>query len=322
MKTVIPLISSLIFGVAVTGCAALDDTEGAELENEYLLGGQIDPGHKFSVGLCAAQLQEDGSCPAPGTPGTVRCSATLVAPNLVLTARHCVENFVPGSPEYCAGEFTGERINPVMQVTTGDTVLKPNRWHSVASVHTPPGNNNCTDDVALLVLRTKVRDVRPVRVDLLRDVASSPPAAVAMVGRGAIVERYDPATFERIEFDNGGILRRVLENIPFVCAPAKVGECSVVDYWSNPPTFAPPPGLFAYGSSGGVGDSGAGVFDQAQFSRDFFAVIGVNTLGTMAADGNSSGSEAVRLDQFVPFIRAVALQAASAGEYEPADWAE
>jgi hypothetical protein len=321
MRRLIVAMGCLLGGAAAAACSAGDEGEPG-LEDEYLLGGQIDPGHRFAVGFCAAQLQPDGSCPVPGTPGTARCSGTLVAPNLVLTARHCVEEFAPGSPDFCAGQFTGVRINPEMQITTGDTVLqKNNTWHKVSLVVTPPGNNNCTDDIALLVLRTRVRDVAPAGVDFRRNVVTSPPAALAIVGRGAIKERYNPETFERVEFDNGNILRRVLEDIPFVCAPEKTGDCTVVDFWSSPPTFSPPPGIFAYGPSGGVGDSGAGVFDQEQFSAGTYRVIGVNTLGTMAADGNSSGSEAVRLDRHVPILRLSASQAAAAVGDPVADWA-
>ena len=45
--------------------------------------------------------------------------------------------FAPGSVDFCAGQFTGERINSRMQITTGDTVLQPNQWHTVESVLLP-----------------------------------------------------------------------------------------------------------------------------------------------------------------------------------------
>jgi hypothetical protein len=51
------------------------------------------PPHRFSVGVCTGVLNtnpnlgEVGACLTSGPAS--RCTGTLVAPNLVLTARHC-----------------------------------------------------------------------------------------------------------------------------------------------------------------------------------------------------------------------------------------
>lgn len=307
-----------------TACASGDGDPraGVEATTQNLLGAERDPEHLFNVGLCVGQLQADGSCPPRGTPGTARCSGTLVAPNLVLTARHCFETIANHPSDMCEREFTGTRISSTMQITTGDTVLQTgNVWHSVTTGWVPAGLNNCTDDIALLVLQDTITNVAPASIDLARNLNTSPPTAFAIVGRGAIVERFDPNTHKEEAFETGNYYRRKLENVPFVCAPTTYGQCHIVDYWSNPPVMSPPPGLFAYGPSGAPGDSGTGIFAQDQFASGIYAVVGVHSLSTMAADGTSSGSQAVRLDQHAAFIRSVAQSAATSGGYPLPAWA-
>jgi hypothetical protein len=273
--------------------------------------------------VCTGPLQADGSCPPPGTPDTSRCSGTLVAPNLVLTARHCVEHFDSfASDDFCSAAFNGELIHPEIQVTPSNSVLQAGAvWYAVQEIHTPPGDNNCTDDLALLELAENVRGVLPAGIDLYRDLAKRPPARVAIVGRGAIAERYDPETGEQVEFDTGGSRRRRLERIPFVCASNTDGVCSVEDIFSVESTFNLPAGLFAYGPSGASGDSGAGVFAQGFFDFGLFLAIGINTLGTVGEDGDLSGSQGVRLSRHADFLRATAATAAASGWYPVPLWA-
>src|SRR5262249_25790363 len=157
------------------------------------------------------------------------------------------------------------------------------RWYPVSSVHRPTGRNLCADDLVLVVLGEKVRGVAAVGIDLKRDVVTSPPSEVAIVGRGAIAQRFDLVTGDQIELDRGNFLRRKQENIPFVCA-SNTGGCNVLDFTNNPPDSNVPSGLFAYGQSGTSGDSGAAVFAQNQFSQQNFKVIGVNTIFTLGPD--------------------------------------
>lgn len=316
--------STLVFGAARAGCAV---EPGAELgtTSDELLGAPRDPGHRFAVGICTGVLNADGSCPVPGTANTSRCSGTLIGPNLVLTARHCVERVGPQTDpaDFCSVTFTGVRINSSVQITTSDSVLEPNgAWFSVQTVFTPSGNNGCSDDIALLKLGLKVKNVAPVGIDLRRDVVANPPDEVAIVGRGWIKERYNSSTLELIEFDNGGLFRRRSTHIPFMCAPATDGACSVEDYWSTPPIFQLRAGQIGYGPAGAPGDSGAGVYAQERFGVGSFLAIAVHSTGTMAVDGFSSGGQGVRLNRHATFIRGVVEHAALTGKYPVPFWAE
>jgi len=57
------------------------------------------------------------------------------------------------------------------------------------------------------------------------------------------------------------------------------------------------------------------------FEKNWPILIGVNTMGTMAADGNSSGSQGVLLEPHAAVIRAAAQAAAASGGYPVPSWA-
>lgn len=323
MKEASWLIAALA-GTFIVGCApdvTVDEESDRAAVRSELVGAPLDPNHRFAVGLCTGPLQADGSCPTSGA-GTSRCSATLIAPNLVLTARHCVERMAQDPTKDCGARFTGELINPVMQVTTNSSVLRPgSTWHAVESVQGPPDANSCRDDIALLTLATKVKDVAPAGVDLVTNVVDDPPPALAIVGRGAFHVRYDPATGARIEYDNGGLERRKLENIPVVCAPETVGECSIENHFFFSGTEVVQPGLMAHGRSTASGDSGSGVYAQPAFTKGRYLVMATHTLGAIDAEGNMSGGSAVLLQPHAAFIKAIARTAAQKGHYPLPFWA-
>src|SRR5690606_11350585 len=102
-----------------------------------IIGGVTDPAPSPVVGISG---QTSG-----GASGLV-CTGTLVAPNVVMTARHCIEEGNPG----CDDSFTGVAKYVSVSVTTdGGT-------YSVASTRVPSGSRPCGDDLALLVLSSPV----------------------------------------------------------------------------------------------------------------------------------------------------------------------
>jgi secreted trypsin-like serine protease len=102
-----------------------------------IIGGQPDPAPSPVVAISGTTTG--------GSTGLV-CTGTLVAPNVVLTARHCIED---GDP-VCSGTFNGAAKFASLGVTT------ENDAYVVASTIVPTTNNPCNDDVALLVLAAAV----------------------------------------------------------------------------------------------------------------------------------------------------------------------
>jgi V8-like Glu-specific endopeptidase len=261
--------------------------------NDELVNAPEDTNHTFAVGLCMGELRADGSCDG------ALCSGTLVAPNLVLTARHCVHEIDWVDPSaFCGGSntFLPQTLSPNTWVTAKRSVADPGgRWSKVKQIVVEPTTDICRDDIAYLVLEEPLRGVRPASVSS-RLLTANPPQRVAVVGRGAVHMRYDMTDYSLADADWGGDRRRILENIPFRCVSNTDGACTEVDYFSANNTYALQKETFSFGTSVLSGDSGSGVYDQRAFSRRQFEVIGVAVTTTIGADGLTTASQAVRLD--------------------------
>jgi hypothetical protein len=279
------------------------------------------------VGVCTGTLNTDPTKGPLGTcqrPATLRCSGTLVAQNLVLTARHCVEQVQYDDPNgaFCSGHFITDppKVGGTHVTTASSVMVGTPSFIDVASVVVPPAANACDDDVALLVLAQPITDVRPAWVDLVQDVNVVPPFGheVAIVGRGDIAYALDPATLAPAVAVTGDLQRRILRDIPFVCAGT---DCSVTDI-TSPPTnsFTLSAGQFLVAPSGAPGDSGSGVLQNA--TVDFWpSVLGVFSADTFATDGTTSGGIAVGLKAHAGWISQAARDAARQGGYCPPAWA-
>src|SRR4029077_16574751 len=102
--------------------------------------------HTYAVGVCGGGK---GNCQGI-------CSGTLITPNLVVTARHCVDN----TPQEILCELNpsfGSREWSISQqelwITTNATMNNSaSGWHVVNQIVTPTDGHICGNDIALLVL--------------------------------------------------------------------------------------------------------------------------------------------------------------------------
>jgi len=101
------------------------------------------------------------------------CSGSLIAPNVVLTAQHCVATLTNswGGTVDCSVTGFGNTYAPQnVLVTTSNVINQQQNYYEVAQIRVPPGNGVCGRDIALLVLAQAVptSDTEPLvaRVDL------------------------------------------------------------------------------------------------------------------------------------------------------------
>jgi V8-like Glu-specific endopeptidase len=150
-----------------------------------------------------------------GTEGVALCSASLIAPNLLLTARHCVANVT--SEQVTCGKTTAGApfaANTFFAANTAsiDDVTKANAFR-VSSISVPTEDGICGFDVALVTLTASVPSsvAQPLVPRIDRAVSAG--------------ERYTAVGYGTDEPGDGGIagLRRGRSGLRVNCAP---GQCS------------------------------------------------------------------------------------------------
>lgn len=128
--------------------------------------------------------------PADGNPAVVAlevagaelCTATLIAPDVILTARHCVSE--TASIVTCPSsqpQILGDRVPSTLRVLSGNDVTTSKEIARGKQLFTPPGDVLCDADIALVLLDKEVENIEPL------DVSATPVTAgqfVDSVGYG------------------------------------------------------------------------------------------------------------------------------------------
>jgi hypothetical protein len=147
----LPLVGALLIPPALlaAGCGSGAPAAGGAEPGEAsftISGGIADQQHE-SVFLLVSHQNESGSL----------CTATLIAPNLLLTARHCVS---PGTGDRvtCGESVLGEPYAASSFFTTNDpTPNDDSPFFRATEVHVPSqGTDTCGYDVALVILDSVV----------------------------------------------------------------------------------------------------------------------------------------------------------------------
>lgn len=266
-----------------TACAPQSpeaEFEDVQVRRHEIQGGQTDNTRTGVVGIVSLSNR-----------GTGICSGSLIAPNLVLTAQHCVSDLNSEYVQCGRTIFTGTRRASEMYVTTRTQLSQnPRDYVGVAAIHVPADSNQvCGHDIALLTLSRNIAgtEATPLtpRIDL--DAARA--------------EGYTAVGYGHTGNGSGSGVRRTLEGRSVQCAGRNCPNYTTVQVQEF------------LGSDGTCqGDSGGPAIDAQG-----------RVLGALSRGASGCASSIYSgVFQWREWMREIGRDAAERGGYDAPDWVE
>jgi hypothetical protein len=135
----------LLLPAGLSGCADAEATAPIGQRRQAVEGGEVDETHTAVFRIATRTQGFNGLC-----------SSSLIAPNLLLTARHCVAETSEESVD-CESDVFGRTLSPAELLFSND--ISPeleSRWFSPQEVIVRDESAFCGNDIALVVLEENV----------------------------------------------------------------------------------------------------------------------------------------------------------------------
>lgn len=183
-------------------CSASSD-EPASVRRQDIAGGTTDVSHQ-NVFLLARESMTSSAL----------CTATLIAPNLLLTARHCVSQGTGEEHVLCGDSVLGEPFPASAFYATNDAMPRNHSaFFTAVDVRVPgQGVDTCGYDVALIILKDNVA------------AAVSVPAIPRIDREVEPGEKYTAVGYGVNEAGNSTGSRMELGDLSIECEPGSCGD--------------------------------------------------------------------------------------------------
>jgi hypothetical protein len=298
-------------GCGSSGAPSAQHTAGTETVGQSqsaIQGGMNDTTHSFAVAICGGAP----SAPAEGQGCQVLCSGALIAPNLVISARHCV-NTVSSDTVDCSSDTFGSALFPTPEyfVTSDDDIFDPAAdWRQVAQIITPTPTAFCDNDLALLILGSNIptSEVPTLAVPEIWYPVDSPMYSGKETAIGYGLDGPND------QYSAG--IRRYLQDIPIECIP---GDTDMALACAPVAESGVGTKEFQAGNGPCEGDSGSSAYEQNAFTAGTALSLGVLSRG--GSSGNMCvGSVYTQLYAWQSLLISTAEEAATMGGYTVPAW--
>lgn len=291
------LLAALISAAPLVACGAAPGEDDTGTQEANVEGGKLDTSgtNNFAVGITSGQ--------------DAVCSGTLIAPNLVLTARHCVVADDGNEWVTCKTKFGPTLPASELKVTTSPNLYRASSFYPAKKILVPQADGFCGNDIALIMLDKSIpeTEAKPAIPVVQFDMTQS-----AQIGKQIAALGYgitNPSAR-----DSG--VRRVRENIGILCVPGSKALACTGDLTE----LADSQSEFVTEGYVCSGDSGGGAFEQRSFATGKPFVLGTLSRGPQT-NNRCLAAIYTRTDMHADLIVGAALEAATSGGYRAPDWA-